>query len=96
MQDKHGVVSNKINISMRRDVCLRTQCECATRTLSSWALSAGILVSLSKRQFADFDTADMGCNEGLMDYTSMFAEYVPVQRVQAQQRVRWPEALENS
>ena len=48
--------------------------ECAKRTLSSWALSAGILVSLSEQQFADCDTTDVGCNEGLMDNTSMFAE----------------------
>ena len=60
--------------SMRRDVCLRTQCECAKRTLSSWALSAGNLVSLSEQQSADCDTTDVDCNEGLMDYTSMFAE----------------------
>ena len=59
---------------MRRDVCLRTKCECAKRTLSSWALSAGILVSLSEQQFADCDTTDVGCNEGLKDYTSVFAE----------------------
>ena len=61
---------------MRRDVCLRTKCECAKRTLSSWALSAGILVSLSKQQFADCDTTDVGCNEGFMDYTSVFAEKI--------------------
>ena len=59
---------------MKRGVCLGTQCECAKCTLSSWALRAGILVSLSKQQFADFDTTDVGCNEGLIDYTSMFAE----------------------
>ena len=40
----------------------------------SFQLSAGIPVSLSKQQFADFDTTDVGCNEGFMDYTSMFAE----------------------
>ena len=59
---------------MRRDVCLRTQCECVKRTLSSWALSAGILVSMNRQLFADCDTTDVGCNEGLMNYTSMFAE----------------------
>ena len=59
---------------MRRDVCLGTKYECAKHTLSSWALSAGILVSLSKPQFADYDTTDVGCNESLMDYTSVSAE----------------------
>ena len=59
---------------MRRDVCLGKQCECAKRTCPSWALSADSLVSVGKQQFADCDTTDMGCNEGLMDYTSVFAE----------------------
>ena len=36
------------------------KCECAKRTLSSWALSAGILVSMSRQQFADCDTTDVG------------------------------------
>ena len=36
--------------------------------------SAGNLVSMSEQQFADCDTTDVGCNEGLMDFTSAFAE----------------------
>ena len=43
----------EVPFQTRRDVCLRAKYECAKRTLSSWALSAGILVSLSKQQFAD-------------------------------------------
>ena len=31
-------------------------------------------MSVSKQQFADCDTTDVGCNEGLKDYTSVFAE----------------------
>ena len=42
--------------------------------MSSWALSAGNLLSMSEQQFADCDTTDVGCNEGSMDYTSVFAE----------------------
>ena len=38
-QDKSDVVSNQINISMRRDVCLRTQCERVKRTLSPFFAS---------------------------------------------------------
>ena len=69
-----SVQDESITISMRRDVCLGTQCECAKRTLSSWAPTAGILVSMSRQQFADCDTTGVGCNERLMDYTSVFAE----------------------
>ena len=46
--------------------------------LSSWALSAGNLVSLSEQESAECDTTDVVCNEGLMDYTSVFAEKDPV------------------
>ena len=54
---------------MRRDVCLRTKCECAKRTLSSWALSGHSRVT---------EQATV-CGlrhdrRGLMDYTSVFAE----------------------
>ena len=66
-----AVQDESITISMRRDVCLGTQCECARRTLSSWAPSAGILVSMSRQLFTDGDTTGVGCNERLMDYTSV-------------------------
>ena len=39
-QDKSGVVSNHINISMRRNVCLRAQCERVKRTLSPFSRAA--------------------------------------------------------
>ena len=39
-QDKSGVVSNQINISMRRDVCLRTQCERVKHTLFPFSRAA--------------------------------------------------------
>ena len=31
-------------------------------------------MSVNEQQFADCDTTDVGCNEGLMDHTSAFAE----------------------
>ena len=42
--------------------------------MSSWALSAGNLVSVSEQQFADCNTTAVGCDEGSTDYTSVFAE----------------------
>ena len=53
-QGKSAGKSNQITISTGRDVCLRTQCECAKRTLSScaWATIVidGIHLSLSRRK----------------------------------------------
>ena len=48
-QGKSGGVSNQITISMRRDVCLRTQCERVSvkRTLSSFSRAAFEIDSLS-------------------------------------------------
>ena len=40
----------------------------------AWALSTSNLVSLSEQQLVDCNTTDLGCNEGLMDYASAFAE----------------------
>ena len=46
-QGKCGGVSNQITISMRRDVCLKTQCERVRRTLSSFSRAAIEIDSLS-------------------------------------------------
>ena len=63
----------KFHLNEKRRLSQDTVRMCQTH-LSSWALSADSLVSVSKQQFADCDTTDMGCNEGLKDYTSVFAE----------------------
>ena len=65
----------KFHLNEKRRLSQDTVRMCQTH-LSSWALSADSLVSVSKQQFADCDTTDMGCNEGLMDYTSVFAEKI--------------------
>ena len=77
--DANGILNvsiqdEPITISTRRDVCLRTKCECAKRTMSSWALSAGNLVLVSEQQFANCNTTVVGCDERSTDYTSAFAE----------------------
>ena len=63
----------RLTLNEKRRLSRDTVRMCQTH-LSSWALSADSLVSVSKQQFADCDTTDMGCNEGLKDYTSVFAE----------------------
>ena len=65
----------KLHLNEKRRLSRDTVRMCQTH-LSSWALSADSLVSVSKQQFADCDTTDMGCNEVLNYYTSVFAEKI--------------------